>query len=456
MKRILILSASFGDGHNAAARSIRDTLELSGENVSAEVLDLFELASPRVNAVMKKAYQGIVRFAPSLWSRVFAVFDNPKLFEPQIRSMRKMRNALGDLLCKTNPDVVVSTYPVYSYFIAELFREKKRSFRLITVVTDSISVCAAWFHVPSDIFVVADEPTASVLREAGVDPDRIKPLGFPVSPLFTRGPKSAIATPANGVRPKVLYVINTGKSRAGHSLERLLHAQNLDLTITAGRNAALKARLTHRFCDYGSRVQVLGWTDKTPPMVMSHHLLVGKSRAGHSLERLLHAQNLDLTITAGRNAALKARLTHRFCDYGSRVQVLGWTNQMPQLLMSHHLLIGKAGGATVQETIAAACPMIINQVIPGQEEGNARLIEMLGGGAVAGHIHEVPQLVENALADGARQWSAWRKNLQKASRPDSAARIADLILQNCAGSAGKPSLATEALQHPWPAGVHRA
>jgi UDP-N-acetylglucosamine:LPS N-acetylglucosamine transferase len=391
MKRILILSASFGDGHNAAARSIRDTLELSGENVSAEVLDLFELASPRVNAVMKKAYQGIVRFAPSLWSRVFAVFDNPKLFEPQIRSMRKMRNALGDLLCKTNPDVVVSTYPVYSYFIAELFREKKRSFRLITVVTDSISVCAAWFHVPSDIFVVADEPTASVLREAGVDPDRIKPLGFPVSPLFTRGPKSAIATPANGVRPKVLYVINTGKSRAGHSLERLLHAQNL-----------------------------------------------------------------DLTITAGRNAALKARLTHRFCDYGSRVQVLGWTNQMPQLLMSHHLLIGKAGGATVQETIAAACPMIINQVIPGQEEGNARLIEMLGGGAVAGHIHEVPQLVENALADGARQWSAWRKNLQKASRPDSAARIADLILQNCAGSAGKPSLATEALQHPWPAGVHRA
>lgn len=374
MKRILILSASFGDGHNAAARSIRDTLQLSGENVSVEVLDLFELASPRLNAVMKKAYQGIVRFAPALWSRVFAVFDNPKLFEPQIRSMRKMRNVLGDLLSKTNPDVVVSTYPVYSHFIAQLFREKKRSFRFITVVTDSISVCAAWFHVPSDIFVVADEPTASVLREAGVDPERIKPLGFPVSPLFARGPESPIGIPGNGVRRKVLYVINTGKSRAGHSLERLLQVPNL-----------------------------------------------------------------DLTITAGRNAALKARLTHRFREYGSRVQVLGWTNQMPQLLLSHHLLIGKAGGATVQETIAAACPMIINQVIPGQEEGNARLIEMLGGGAIGTHINEVPQLVENAFADDARQWLAWRKNLQKASRPDSAARIADLILHNCTAS---PSVST--------------
>jgi UDP-N-acetylglucosamine:LPS N-acetylglucosamine transferase len=384
MKRILILSASFGDGHNAAARSIRDAIQLSGENASVEVLDLFELASPRLNALMKKGYQGIVRYAPSLWSHVFAAFDNPKLFEPQIRSMRKNRNALGELLRKTNPDVVVSTYPVYSHLIAELFRDKQRSFRLITVITDSISVCSAWFHAPSDIFVVADDPTASVLREAGVDPARIKPLGFPVSPLFARKPESPLATPGKGVRPRVLYVINTGKSRAGRSLEQLLQT-----------------------CD------------------------------------------LDLTITAGRNAALKARLTHRLRAYGSRVQVLGWTNQMPQLLMSHHLLIGKAGGATVQETIAAACPMLINQVIPGQEEGNARLVEMLGGGAIAQHINDVPQLVENAFADGARQWLVWRKNLQKASRPDSAARIADLILHRCTGStsiSGRPALAaTQAL-----------
>jgi processive 1,2-diacylglycerol beta-glucosyltransferase len=269
-------------------------------------------------------------------------------------------------LRKANPDVVVSTYPVYSHLIAELFRDRERPFRLITVITDSISVCAAWFHAPSDIFVVADEPTASVLRENGVSAERIKPLGFPVSPLFARGPQNPLATPTNGERLKILYVINTGKSRAGHSLERLLQIPNL-----------------------------------------------------------------DLTITTGRNAALKARLTYRLQSFSNRVQILGWTNEMPQLLMSHHLLIGKAGGATVQETIAAACPMIINQVIPGQEEGNARLIEMLGGGAVASDMKEVPELVEKAFVEGARQWVKWRTNLQKASRPDSAARIADSILQNC-------------------------
>jgi processive 1,2-diacylglycerol beta-glucosyltransferase len=367
MKRILILSASFGDGHNAAARSIRDSMGLSGEETTTELLDLFEIASPRLNAVMKKAYQNIVRFAPSLWSRVFAVFDNPKLFVPQIRSMRKNRNVLGEVLCRTNPDVVVSTYPVYSHLIAELFRDQPHPFRLVTVITDSISVCAAWFHAPSDIFVVADEPTAGVLRDKGVAADRIKPLGFPVSPLFACGPQMPLQIPASGERPKILYVINTGKSRAGHLLERLLEIPNIDLTITTGRNLALRERLTHRL----------------------------------------------------RN-------------FSNRVQILGWTNEMPRLLMSHHLLIGKAGGATVQETIAAACPMIVNQVIPGQEEGNARLIEMLGAGVVATNMKEIPELVEKAFANGAHQWLKWRTNLEKARRPDSAARIADLILRTCA------------------------
>jgi UDP-N-acetylglucosamine:LPS N-acetylglucosamine transferase len=379
MKRILILSASFGDGHNAAARSIRDALELSGEEQTTDLLDLFELASPRLNAVMKKAYQNIVRFAPALWSRVFAVFDNPRLFVPQIRSMRKNRACLGELLRKTNPDVVVSTYPVYSHLIGELFRDRPRSFRLITVITDSISVCAAWFHAPSDIFVVADEATASVLRGKGVPAEKIRPLGFPVSPLFARGPQSPLPVPTNGERVKILYVINTGKSRAGHSLERLLDVDNLDLTITTGRNAALKERLTRRL---------------------------------------------------------------RY--FGDRIQILGWTNEMPKLLMSHHLLIGKAGGATVQETIAAACPMIVNQVIPGQEEGNARLIEMLGGGVVARNMKEIPQLVEQAFAGGASQWQKWRANLQKASKPDSAARIAELVLQNCPTPAPRPSVLTPA------------
>ena len=42
MKKILILTAAFGDGHNTAARNIRDALEHMCDDVKVEVLDLFD------------------------------------------------------------------------------------------------------------------------------------------------------------------------------------------------------------------------------------------------------------------------------------------------------------------------------------------------------------------------------------------------------------------------------
>ncbi len=153
-----------------------------------------------------------------------------------------------------------------------------------------------------------------------------------------------------------------------------------------------------------------------------------RKKAGKAIDRLLELEDVHLTITVGRDPELRAELTERTRKQSDRVKVIGWTNQMPELMMTHHLVISKAGGATVQEAIAARCPMIVNQVIPGQEEGNAELIWRCGLGAIAEKNREVAELVKNAFADRASQWSEWRKNLKRVSRPDAAERIAELIL----------------------------
>jgi processive 1,2-diacylglycerol beta-glucosyltransferase len=51
--------------------------------------------------------------------------------------------------------------------------------------------------------------------------------------------------------------------------------------------------------------------------------------------------------------------------------------------MSHHVVISKAGGATTREAIAARCPMLVSQIVPGQEEGNYELLRRHGVGALA-------------------------------------------------------------------------
>src|SRR6185312_6053676 len=131
-------------------------------------------------------------------------------------------------------------------------------------------------------------------------------------------------------------------------------------------------------------------------------------------------------------------LIERTQDFGDRAKILGWTNQMPELMMSHHLVISKAGGATVQEAIAARCPMIVNQVIPGQEEGNAELITKFNLGAVVEKNKEVAEAVQMAFEKKAELWNEWRRNLKRISKPDAARDIAELILEEENHSRGKP------------------
>src|SRR5215468_7853882 len=110
MKKILILTASFGDGHNAAARNLREAIECLTEDAKVEVVDLFESTYGGINTLLKQAYQGLVRYAPVVWSGLFSVLDNPDLFRRQVDGMGKLREALAGMLQTTEPDVVVSTY----------------------------------------------------------------------------------------------------------------------------------------------------------------------------------------------------------------------------------------------------------------------------------------------------------------------------------------------------------
>jgi len=369
MKKVLILTAGFGEGHNAAARNLRDALEMISEEVKVEVLDLFESSYGAFNTIVKKSYLGVVQYAPALWGGIYSLIDSSKFVENRLGGFSRLKSALADILHQTQPDCVVSTYPVYAHIIRDIYKDHaERPFSFITVVTDSITVNSAWFRAPSDWYCVPNQATAVVMRSAGVRDAKIRVLGFPVSPRFAALPPVNLPVPRGGTVRKILYTINTGKKRAGKVIERLLEIDDVHLTVTVGKDAELKAEITER--------------------------------------------------------------TEKFSD---RVKIFGWTNQMPELLLSHHLVIGKAGGASVQEAIAARCPMIVNQVIPGQEEGNAKLIRKLGLGAVADRNREVPKIVEQAFEHKGRLWQEWRDNLARVSKPDAALRLADFVLAECDG-----------------------
>jgi processive 1,2-diacylglycerol beta-glucosyltransferase len=156
------------------------------------------------------------------------------------------------------------------------------------------------------------------------------------------------------------------------------------------------------------------------------YMIYAATRGAPELVRRLADLGVDLTVTIGRADRLRPAI--EAAADGCPAKIVGWTDELPRMLHESHLLIGKAGGATVQETIAAGCPIIINHVVSGQEEGNARLIIETDSGAIARSPTEVVTQCQRAFADDAKQWRGWATNISRLSRPRAALDIARFLL----------------------------
>ncbi len=364
-KRILILTTGFGEGHNAAARGMRDGLAALGQDSAVvEMHDLFAETYGFVNDWVRKGYLAMINRTPRAWARVYQWTDRQQDYASNMRLLFQAKNRLSQLLLRFQPTTVVSVYPLYPHLMEQILGDTVPPFRRVVCITDSITVNAIWFRCASDLFLVPNEQTAAVLRGAGVSNDRVRVSGFPVTPKFAELGELR-KPPAPGGERRLLYMINAGGHAAPDIIRGLAQNANARLTVTVGRDERLKQ-----------------------------------------------------AVEAVRQ------------ETGRDFEIVGWSEQMPRFMLESHLLIGKAGGATVQETIAAKCPMIINQVVPGQEEGNARLIVETHSGVVASTSAEIVGAVEQAFADDACLWREWSANISRLSRPRASLEIAELLLSD--------------------------
>ena len=152
---------------------------------------------------------------------------------------------------------------------------------------------------------------------------------------------------------------------------------------------------------------------------------------------LLQLPGWQLTITAGRDESLRRELINLTHGAPAKADILGWTDRIPELLMTHHVAVSKAGGATTQESINALCPLLVSQIVPGQEEGNYELIRRHDAGALAETPEAIVATLQRLFADDAKLWRHWRTNLRNLAKPDAARNIAATVL---GATATPPSL----------------
>lgn len=368
MTKVLILTAGFGEGHNAAAKHLTAACNTLGGPGAALAADPFALGAPRRTRLACRTYLSMINGAPKLWSGFYDWIDRSRLFPRHLWILRAGLRALEGLIAEHRPAVICSTYPLYAFLLEHLARTGRLTAPHYNLVTDSISIHSLWIRPACAGWFVPNEDTAAIMRGMGVPAARIHPLGFPVSSFFAEHARD-LAPPdlADGAPPRVLYIIHSGVRHADETARRLLAESGWDLTFAVGRDRRLRTRL--------------------------ERLAAGRSRPA---------------------------------------TILGWTDQVPRLLMTHHVVISKAGGATTQEAIAARCPMLVNQVVPGQEEGNYELLRRHRIGARADTPDAAIDALRQAFAGGGAGWRQWRLALDALARPNASHDIAACLLAHTA------------------------
>lgn len=364
--RVLILTAGYGEGHNAAARALLAACEARHGAGAAESADVFALAAPRLNALARRSYLGLINRAPRLWRAAYAWLDRSPHAARMLSLLGRETRVLAELVARRRPRAICATYPAYAFMLRRLAARGVPIPPWFNVVTDSISINSLWWRAGAAGWFLPNADSAAVMRAAGVEATRLHVAGFPVNPFF-HAHAGQLAPPALGAgcTPRVLCIVNSRTRAAAETARRLITGTGWSLTCTVGRDDRLRAEL----------------------------------------ERLAAGRPHPTTI-------------------------LGWTQEIPRLLMTHHVVISKAGGATTQEALAARCPMIVNQIVPGQEEGNYELLRRHGIGALAETPGAVLAELRRAFQDHGRVWAQWRAALEPLCRPAAAdviaAAVADL------------------------------
>ena len=364
-KHVLILTADAGFGHRSAANAVAAALqEAYGDRCTVEIANPLE--NKRVPAFLRRSqadYDRIVREMPQLYKLGYQVSDGP-VSSWMVESVLVVAlfEVIRDLVRRHQPDAIVTTYPLYQAPLWAVYALGRRHIPLLTVVTDLAAVHRLWFHEVADRCLVPTQSVRDLALEYQLAPDKVQILGIPVHPNLARERRDRAAVRAElGWRQDLRVVLAVGSKRVSR-LYDVLQALN------------------------------------------------------HS------ALPLQLAIVAGGDETLYERLVR--AEWHTTAHLHSFVTHMPTLMHAADCIICKAGGLIVTESLACGLPLLLIDVLPGQEAGNADYVVAGGAGQLATSPLDALEILYHWLDRGGALLAERARNALDLGRPCAAYDIA--------------------------------
>ncbi|MHA6482321.1 MGDG synthase family glycosyltransferase [Paenibacillus sp. strain BS8-2] len=337
--KLLILYASYGEGHVQAARALQSALERLGNNRTV-LCDLMAESHPWLSGMTRRFYQSSYTHMPYLYGWMYDVTKPMKpnsLFGSWLHSFG--RHKIRQVLMEERPDAVIYTFPLYGMPPAFKREQLSRTIPSYAVITD-FDLHRRWVHPYIDRYYVATEDLSNELRALGIPAQSVLTSGIPLKPGFQQTAATRELYDHYGIDPaKKVVLIMTGAQ---------------------------------------------GVMPDVP----------------HLIDRLLQHSDLQLAVVCGKNQRLREELKDQFPEQrtNGQLHIFGYLHAIHELMSISDCLVTKPGGITLAEAIATGLPTFVYRPVPGQEKQNALYLASKGAAFIKKDAAALAAAVQELLS----------------------------------------------------------
>jgi processive 1,2-diacylglycerol beta-glucosyltransferase len=241
------------------------------------------------------------------------------------------------------------------------------SIPLVGILTDYVPH-SFWLYDEVDYYVVPAPEVGERLRKKGIPARKIKPFGIPIDPKFNEPVDKGKVLQKLNLLPGIKNVLVMGGGQGLGPIKTIID----------------------------------------------------------SLEKV--KTGFQAVIVTGTNKKLYNSLKKRLRNYKKDVAVMGYVNNIHELMGISDIIISKPGGITTSEALAKGLPMIIIKPIPGQEENNTVYLTGKNAAIKLDDPREAGRVVEDLLSDG-EILKRFGASAGAIGKPNSSADIAGFLLK---------------------------
>lgn len=274
--KILILSMSTGNGHNAVAKTLYDYL--SHKDINVKSVDVLQSMSCLLKISIEKGYKILSRYFPKLYGRFYCLTEKNSHSKKHVLynfidslPLKKLTGFINEY----HPDLIICTHVFASMIIVELKVKAYIKCRTMGILTD-FTIHKQWKITDMDVYAVPSFKLKTQMIDLGIKQSKIIVTGIPVDSVFYNMILKSEVRKELGIQNEftVLIMANGLKSSDCINIIKKLDALKVQIIVLCGKNDSLRNKID--VMSTNSRLYIYNYVNDVSVLMNAADVFIGK------------------------------------------------------------------------------------------------------------------------------------------------------------------------------------